>query len=144
MALQKPILLDPTTGEFRQMSSSEELQTNAVVSLPLVIDGNGNVISTGSKGVFTVGFAAQVVGWRILADVSGSIVVDVKAGAYSSFPTAASIAGSEKPTLSSAQKNEDTTITTWTALAATDFLEINVDSVSSVTRVQITLLLKRV
>lgn len=50
------------------------------------------------------------------------------------------IAGSEKPTLSSVQKNQDLTLTTWTtAIAAGDILAFNVDSVATVTRVVLTI-----
>lgn len=106
-----------------------------------VVIGDGvNTITTGSKGYVRVPRAATVTGWKIVANASGSIVVDVKRCTYSGFPTTSSIAGSEKPTLSSAQKNEDTSLTTWTtSLAEGDWLEFYVDSASTVKQVTVAL-----
>jgi hypothetical protein len=115
-----------------------------VSTVELVIDGGGSAITTGSKGYLEVSFACTVDSWTIVADQSGSIVVDVKRATYSAFPVTTSIAGSEKPTLSSATKNQDTTLSTWTtSIAAGDILEFYVDSVSTVTRVTVALKVTR-
>ena len=106
----------------------------------IVVDGGGAVITTGSKGYFRVPYACTVLGWTVFADQAGSIVVDVKKGTYAGFPTTASIAGTEKPTLSASQKNQDTGLTTWTpTLAVDDVLEYVVDSVATVQRVTVLL-----
>lgn len=141
MALKRPLVV--SGGSFQELATGDTLVTGHVESLVIGIHGGGVVISTGSKSVFSMPYAAKVVGWKIVADVSGSIVVDFKTSTYAGFPTTASIAGTEKPTLSAAQKNEDTTITTWSDFAAGDMVEINVDSASTVTRVFITLSLQR-
>jgi len=113
-------------------------------ALGVVIDGGTVAPTTGSKGFRVVPFACTITGWEILADASGSAVVDVKKGTYAGFPTTATIAGSEKPTLSGAQKNQDLTLTTWTvALAAGDILEFNLDSVATCKRVTVTLFVTR-
>ena len=109
-------------------------------TLNFVIDGGGSAITTGIKGHIVVDGDYTVSGWTIIADQSGSIEVDVKRATYTNFPTTASIAGSELPTLSSAQKNEDLTLSTWTtSLSARDVLEFVVNSVSTVTRVTVAL-----
>ena len=109
-------------------------------TLNFVIDGGGSAITTGKKGVVVLDGDYTVTGWTIIADQSGSIVVDVNLSTYTNFPTTASIAGTELPTLSSAQKNEDLTLTSWTTtLSARDVLEFEVDSVSTVTRVTVAL-----
>ena len=80
-----------------------------------VIDGGGQAITTGFKGYVEVPFGMWITRWAIFADQSGSAVVDVlKSSGYAGFPTVPSIAGSAKPTLSSAQKNENTTLAGWT------------------------------
>lgn len=108
------------------------------IGLNFIIDGGGVAITTGKKGHLEVPFSMTITGWTILADQSGSIVVDVNKSTYSGFPSTASIAGSELPTLSSAQKNQDLTLSTWTtAVTAGDILEFEVDSVSTVTRVTV-------
>jgi hypothetical protein len=109
-------------------------------TLNYVIDGAGSVITTGSKGYVVVDFDCVVSSWTVVADVSGSIVVDVKKSTYAGFPTTATIAGSELPTLSSAQKNQDLSLSTWTtSITAGDVLEFVVDSASTVTRVTVSL-----
>jgi hypothetical protein len=112
------------------------------------IDGGGAVITTGvvTPGDLEVPFDCTVVEWRIVADQSGSIVVDVWKDTYANFPptVADTIAGSEKPTLSAAQKNEDTNLTTWTtALSKGDWLRFNVDSSSTVTSVTLSIIVRR-
>jgi len=110
--------------------------------LEFIIDGGGAAITTGQKGHLEIPFACTIKGWTIMADQSGSIVVDVWKDTYVNFPptVADTIAGTEKPTLAAAQKNQDLTLTTWTtSLSKGDILAFNVDSVATVTRVTITL-----
>jgi hypothetical protein len=54
------------------------------------------------------------------------------------------ITGSAKPTLSSEIKAASTTLTGWTtALAAGDYLEVNVDSVTTITNVTLSFTVTR-
>jgi hypothetical protein len=109
-------------------------------TLNFVIDGYGSTITTGKKGVLVTDCDYTVTGWTIIANQSGSIVVDVKRSTYANYPTTSSIAGSELPTLTSAQKNEDLSLTTWTtSLSARDIIEFEVNSVTSVTRATVAL-----
>jgi hypothetical protein len=119
---------------------------NALNSKAIVVvigDPTGPVISTGVKVYIEIPMKLKVTGWTILANQSGSIVVDVWKDTYANFPPTAadSIAGSEKPTLSSQQKNQDLALTTWstTTIDAGDVLAFNVDSVSGVKQVVVTL-----
>jgi hypothetical protein len=125
------------TGDVTTSGSVATLGSNfKTESKGITIDGGGSAITTGSKGFLTIPYNATVTGWTILADQSGSVVIDVKKSTYSGFPTTASIAGSEKPTLSSAQKNQDLALSTWTTtVTAGDVWEFIVDSASTVTRV---------
>jgi hypothetical protein len=103
-------------------------------AISYVIDGNGSVVSTGGKGQVSVPSACTVTGWVITGDASGSAVVDVLRSTYAAFPTTASIAGTDKPTLSSAQKNENTgPLSGWgsTVLNAGDIVQFNVNSCST-------------
>ena len=136
----------PTTVTLQAVNQVVEVNNLALPPLgrtraiAFVIDGGGSVISTGSKGYLEVPFDCEISEWTLFADQTGSIVVDVKRATYAGFPTTASIAGSEKPTLSSAQKNQDTSLTTWTtSLTAGDILEFFVDSSTFVLRVTIVL-----
>lgn len=91
------------------------LAANGGCGFSFVIDGGGAAITTGFKGYVEVPFGMWITRWTIVADQSGSAVVDVlKSSGYAGFPTVPSIAASAKPTLSSQQKNQDTTLTGWT------------------------------
>ena len=104
----------------------------------VTVDGGGSVISTGSKGYKVIQEDCTITGWTIVGKESGNCVVDVKKCTYANFPATTSISGSEKPTLSSAQKNQDNSLSSWTtSLVAGDILEFVVDSVSTVTRVSL-------
>ena len=103
--------------------------------------GSG-VISTGVKSYVEIPLGCEIEGWTLVADVSGSIVIDVWKDTYANFPPVVgdSIAGTEKPTLSSAQKNQDLALTTWTkTIVAGDVLAFNVDSATTVEQVTLTL-----
>ncbi|RTL20768.1 MAG: hypothetical protein EKK55_17435 [Rhodocyclaceae bacterium] len=135
---------NPFTSQLDGYKSGDEAVVGSGYAHGITIDGGGSAITTGAKGYFRVPYDCTVVGWTILADQSGDIVVDVKKGTYAGFPTTASIAGTEKPTLSAAQKNQDTGLTTWTtALAADDVLEYVVDSAATVQRVTVLLHVQR-
>jgi hypothetical protein len=109
-------------------------------SFGITIDGGGSAITTGVKGYITIPYNCTITGWDIFSDVSGSIVVDVWKDTYANFPptVADTIAGSEKPTLSSATKNQDNNLTTWTtSVSSGDIIGFNVDSASTLTRVNL-------
>jgi hypothetical protein len=117
-----------------------------VAAVGVVIDGGGSVITTGVKGFVEVPFAGTITGVTLLstdaAVTSGSIVVDIWKDTYANYaPTVAdTITASAKPTLASAIKAKDTTLTGWTtALAAGDVLGFKVDSVAALTRVALSL-----
>lgn len=107
-------------------------------SFGLVVDGGGSAVTTGSKGVRYIPWDCTITGWSIIGDVSGSVVVDVKR-------TGTSLAGSEKPTLSSASSNSDLALSTWTtSLVTGDVVEFVVDSASTVTRITLTILVSKI
>ena len=112
-------------------------------SIGITIDGAGSAITTGIKGDVYVPFDCTIQSAVLLADQTGSAVIDVWADSYANFPPtdADSITASAPPTLSSAAKSEDTTLTGWTtSISAGTTLRFNVDSASTITRV--TLMLK--
>jgi len=113
-----------------------------VATITFIIDGGGSEITTGEKGHLEIPFACTINRITMLADQSGSIVVDIWKDTYANFPPtdADSITASAPPTISAAQKSQDSTLTDWTtAIAAGDILAFNVDSVTTITRVTISL-----
>lgn len=123
---------------------------NAAEHFGITID-EGGVVSTGYKGRLIVPFAGTITGWTILetssTPITGSIVVDVLLGTYANYdttPTFATIAGSEKPTITADVKGQDLTLTTWTtAVAAGDIIQLSVDSASTVEKVYVSILITR-
>lgn len=114
--------------------------------LDFIIDGGGSVIATGVAGFIEVPFDCEITAVRLLADQSGSIVVDIWADSYANYPptNADSITASATPTISSATKSQDTTLTGWTtAITAGTILGFNVDSATSIERVTVALTLVR-
>src|SRR4029453_11274765 len=112
----------------------------------ILIDGRGSVITTGIKGFLEVPFAGTITAATLLstdaAITSGSIVIDIWKDTYANYPptVADTITASAKPTLASANKSEDTTLTGWaTGIAGGDILGFKVDSASLVTKVLLSL-----
>lgn len=112
-----------------------------------VIDGGGAAITTGIKGdIGPFAFACTIEDVSLLADQSGSIVVDIWKDSYANFPPTAadSITAAAKPTISAAVKSQDTTLTGWTtAIAIGDILRFNVDSAATIQRVSISMKVNR-
>ena len=108
-----------------------------------MIDGGGMVPTLGSWGQISIPYNCTIIGWTLTSDVPGSAVIDVLRSTYPNFPTTVSIAGTDKPTLVSSQKNTDSTLVGWgnTALNANDELQISLSSVSGCTRLNLTLVI---
>ncbi|GAH61520.1 unnamed protein product, partial [marine sediment metagenome] len=87
-----------------------------VVTITFIIDGGGSAITTGQKGHLEIPFACTINRVTMLADQSGSIVVDIWKDTYANFPpdNADSITASAPPTITTAQKSQDSTLTGWT------------------------------
>jgi hypothetical protein len=111
-------------------------------AIEVVIDGGGSAISTGIKGDVEIPFALTITQATLLADQSGSIVIDIWKDTYANFPpdVADTITAAAKPTISAATKSQDATLTGWTtSVSAGDILRFNVDSAATVTRVVLSL-----
>ena len=111
-------------------------------SITIIIDGGGLVITTGIKGYLEIPFACTINRVTLLADQSGSIVIDIWKDIYDNFPpdNADSITAADPPTISAAQKSQDSTLTNWTtSITAGEILAFNVDSASTVERVTLAL-----
>ena len=108
-------------------------------SFGYVLDGGGIALTTGSKGFIQVPFSCTLIGWTLMADQQGSIVVDVKGQASPTWPntstTTASIAGSDLPTLTAQKIAKSVLMTGWTQ-AATEgsLIEFYINSASTITR----------
>lgn len=108
-----------------------------VVTIPVILDGGGSALTTGLKVAFPIFYSCTIVAWEITSinNVTGSIVVDVWKETYANLPAtvADTITGAEKPTITTAIKGQDTSVS-W-AVSAGDWLYFNIDSVTSLTLV---------
>lgn len=111
-----------------------------VAALSYICDGGGSPITVGAKGQLSIPTGCTITGWVITSDQPGSAVVDVLRSSYPNFPATVSIASTDKPTLTAAQKNENLAVSMWTtSIAAGDQIEFYVDSAATVTRLNISL-----
>jgi hypothetical protein len=141
------------TSASTSATSASTSATNAAASaasagaaeIVFSLDNDPAVISSGIKGTVEVPFNCTIDRWTLTAIQSGSITVDIKKSTYSNFPTTTSITGSATPALSSAQKNQSSTLTGWTtSLSAGDILQFEVvGSVTSITQVTLSIKVTR-
>lgn len=107
-------------------------------TIGMVFDGGGSPPTVSSVGYIVAQFSGTIDQWSVVSDVSGSAVIDVWKAAGAIPTIANTIAGSEKPTLSSQQLNSDTSLTTWTtAVTAGDVFGFSIDSVTTCTRLTV-------
>lgn len=107
---------------------------------------NAIVAATEPDQWVEVPFDAVIVSARLGADASGSIVLDLWRDTYANYPpdVGDTITASAKPTLSSALKAEDTTLTGWsTTLTRGQWLRVHVDSAATCKRVVLSLGLRK-
>src|SRR3990167_5700355 len=134
--IELPTLTDAAMG-LATTASGVLIKATPATTVGITIDGGGSAITTGVKGYSEVPYAMTITGWTCLCDQSGSIVLDVWKDTYANYPptVADTIAGTEKPTLTSATKNQDLTLSSWTtAVSAGDIIGYNVDSITTVQR----------
>lgn len=114
--------------------------------ITFIIDGGGSAITTGIKGDIEIPFDCTITRVTMLADQSGSIVVDLWVDSYANYPPtdADSVTASAVPTITTAVKSQDATLTGWTtAISAGDSIRYNVDSVTTIERCTISLLVTK-
>jgi len=146
--LQSGSGISVTNGDGVSGDPSIAQSANALIdTIEFVIDGGGATITTGSKGYIEVPFACTITRSTLLADQSGSVVVDIFKCTYAQFDAGSThpvsgdkITASAPPTISSASKAQDSTLTGWTtAILAGDILAFNVNSVTTIQRVTVSL-----
>jgi hypothetical protein len=109
--------------------------------LSFALSGGGSVINTGERGNRRVPFKCRIIGWEATAQQSGSIAVDIWRDTYGNFPptNGDSIV---TPMITAAVKGQATGLDI--VLEEGDYLLYNVDSVTSINDVTITLIVERI
>lgn len=111
------------------------------------LDGGGLPIGTGVQpSYYTVPYRARIVGWYIVGNTQGNIVVDIIKLPDGQLPSISdSICGSEKPTLNSEYTRNDTELTSWNTLVnPNDTFGVVVESVDFITNCTISLKLRKI
>ena len=140
------------SGDIEELTLSNGIETTTTPGLRLnstirtrsvafVVDGGGSAITTGIKGDFRFPIAGTIIKNTVQGDQSGSIVLDVYKGTFATNSSpSVSICAAAKPTVTATVNSEDSTLTGWTtSISAGDCLRVNVDSISTMTRVTLTL-----
>ena len=130
------VLWDEVTQSF--INGNLTLVQKSLATADFIVDGGGQVITTGIKGDLEIGFDCTITRASLLADQVGSLVMDVWKAPYGSFPptVADTITSATPPTIITANKSQDSTLSGWTtAITAGDTLRFNINSCSSITRV---------
>lgn len=125
------------------MSTTEDAM---LAGIEFIIDGGGSAITTGIKGDLEIPFNCTIEQVTLLADQSGSIVIDIWKDTYANFPptVADTITAAAKPTITTATKSQDATLTGWTkSITKGDILRFNVDSITTVQRVTLSLRVRK-
>ncbi len=124
-------------------ATSVALSTPALTrAIQATVNGGGSVPSTGIFADVYVPYACTITAATMLADQSGSAVIDVwVSSSLGTTPTVANtITASDLPTLSTAIQSTDTTLTGWTtSVSAGSWVRLKLNSVTTCTRVQLTL-----
>ena len=125
-----------TVGVIQNLTDVREFTRQQVIGV--VIDGAGSPITAGVAFDLPPLPANMVpLSWTVLADVSGSIVLDLWKDVIGNFPptVADTVTGSDKPTLSG-QTNAQGGVGSWgIAWSKGDIIRVNVDSAATVNRV---------
>ena len=130
----------------------QRLHMNSGATAPEWVDDHNNVtivfddVSTGVKCDIPFDFDCVITQVSLFADTAGSIVFDLWKDTYANFPPtdADSITASAPPTLSSATKSKDATLSGWTtAISAGDVIRVNIDSSATLSRVTMCLNIKK-
>jgi hypothetical protein len=109
-------------------------------SIGVALDGGGgSPIASDTLSYVYVPYSCTIHSWTMLADVAGSIVIDVWKADYAHFPptNANSITNGHKPALSSSMNAQATDLSGWSTVEvnAGDVIAFHVDSASLVSRV---------
>lgn len=109
-------------------------EPSSIFGVSFIVDGGGIPITTGLKGFLIFPYAATITSWALIADVQGSIAIDLwKANA--AVPVIAnSIVAGNLPLLASQQYSGVVSPLNWTstAIAINDVMGFNVSSTGGV------------
>jgi len=86
---------------------------NKTTSIGVSFTNNSKILSPNTSVSLSVPYDCTVTEWDCFSANTGTFVADIRKSTYAGYPSVSSIAGSDKPTLSSQYKNTSTTLTGW-------------------------------
>jgi hypothetical protein len=118
---------------------------SGLFTINAVVTGGPSVPQTGNQFAIVCDIDLTIVANTLVAIQTGSAVVDVLKSTYAGYSgSLTSICASAKPTLSSAIKSQDTTLTGWTtSINAGDILVVELESIATITSVTLALKCRR-
>lgn len=119
-------------GSLTNLTNGGTGSGSSTQSFGVTINGSGGVPTTGSMGYIVIPYDCTITKWYIVGDTTGSAIIDLKRSGTSI------VGAGNKPTLSGAQRNNSTPSSwTSTSITAYDEIEFNLDSASTLTRINL-------
>lgn len=138
---------DARVATQKATKSYVDNKTGGTLSLNVIFDGGGSVLTTGSGSYIDIliPYNCTILQSTLVATTSGSVAIDIWRTTYPGIPTSGNtIVASAKPTLSSQQVVRDSTLSGWTtAIPSDSTLRFSVSTSSLVTRVVLNLKLRK-
>lgn len=142
VAGQSPLRLQ----DYNTLLSGGTINVSNTIGIDYVIDGGGAQISLGKHGLLQIPFPALITQVNLLADQTGSVVLDIWKCSYADYnpPThpavGDTITAASLPTISSGVRYQDSTLTGWTTtINAGDAIIFNINSISNITSLTVCL-----
>ena len=111
-------------------------------SFGIVVDGGGNVITPGVKSDLIVPYNMNICGYTMVADISGSIIMDLWKSTYDNYPPTSSdsITNNQKPTITNDIKTTNNSLIDWNHnINSGDIIRFYVSSSSDITKITLIL-----
>lgn len=138
MAIKRPIIRYADTGRYEELRVGDTVAGASGGSSTGGVQFNffrSNGLQVGDGFKTQIPYSGTITGW-VIATKDGNnatITLDVKKSNYSGVPTFAEIDGTQPLALTTQNKAESTSVSSWTtAIAQGDHVEITVQSVSAV------------
>lgn len=128
--------------DYNTLLSGGTINISSAMGIEYIIDQGGTALQPGMQGFIQVPFNCTITSVTLLADQTGSCVVDIWKTGYSGFPpsVANTITASTIPTITAGIKYTDAVLTGWTThINQGDILVYNVNSSSTITRLNVSL-----
>ncbi len=135
---------DYDLGHYGTLPLSSFPSGSDIGTVGIVIDNGASAITTGVKANIPLFFNVNIVGFEMVANLSGGVILDIQNGTRAAYPATSSIVGSGYPTMNSAIQYQNYVLSGWTtSLFDGDRIRFIVNSGSTITNLSCFLKLQR-